>query len=272
MPRQVFFLDSAKGRRFAILSRPQTAPVGGVLFLHPFAEELNRSRRMAALAARAFAQEGWVVLQLDLAGCGDSEGDFGDAGWPDWIDDVAVGWRWLQAECGDAPLVLWSLRAGSLLAADWLARSAASVPLLLWQPITNGSQCLTQFLRLRAAKEMLGEGDAKPIMAALRAEIAAGIAVEIGGYLLSPALAQGLGAASLRLPEGYSAPVAVLEIVSSDRTEPSPALTALASRGQLGVRPSLAVVQGVDFWQTQEIEVVPALIECSKDALQGFLK
>jgi alpha/beta superfamily hydrolase len=60
------------------------------------AEELNKSRHVAAAQARAFAAAGYSVLQIDLYGCGDSSGDFGEpAGqsgtttctWP------APGWR-----------------------------------------------------------------------------------------------------------------------------------------------------------------------------------
>jgi pimeloyl-ACP methyl ester carboxylesterase len=44
--------------------------------VHPFAEEMNKSRRMAALQSRALAAQGYAVLQIDLFGCGDSGGDF----------------------------------------------------------------------------------------------------------------------------------------------------------------------------------------------------
>src|SRR5690606_27532247 len=91
--RRVFHLDTGRGKRFALLTSPAaSAPIGGLLFLHPFAEEMNKSRRMVALAARAFASAGWAVLQVDLAGCGDSEGDFADADWQTWLDDVSHAW------------------------------------------------------------------------------------------------------------------------------------------------------------------------------------
>jgi alpha/beta superfamily hydrolase len=40
---------------------------------------MNKARRMAALQARALAALGYGVLLLDLHGCGDSSGDFGDS-------------------------------------------------------------------------------------------------------------------------------------------------------------------------------------------------
>ena len=49
---------------------------------------MNKSRRMAALQARAFAEMGFGVLQIDLFGCGDSSGDFSDARWDIWKQDL----------------------------------------------------------------------------------------------------------------------------------------------------------------------------------------
>ncbi|HET9396210.1 MAG TPA: hydrolase 2, exosortase A system-associated, partial [Nitrospiraceae bacterium] len=182
LSREVFFMQSARGPRFAIATRPERSPLGGLLYLHPFAEEMNRSRRMAALAARAFARDGWLVLQPDLTGCGDSAGDFADAGWQHWLDDVSSAWAWLQTNCKGAPLVLWTLRAGSLLAADWLARTGETPALLLWQPVLQGQQALTQFLRLKAASQMLDESQSRTAIKTLRADLEAGRSVEIAGY------------------------------------------------------------------------------------------
>ena len=54
------------GRRFALHHRPAGPPRGLVVYVHPFAEEMNKSRRMAALQSRALAEAGFAVLQLDL--------------------------------------------------------------------------------------------------------------------------------------------------------------------------------------------------------------
>ncbi|MCK7493610.1 MAG: alpha/beta hydrolase [Comamonadaceae bacterium] len=77
---------------------------------------MNKSRRMAALQSRALAAAGFAVLRVDLLGCGDSAGDFGDATWPRWVDDVVAAARWLRRQhpdAADAPLWLWGLRAGA---------------------------------------------------------------------------------------------------------------------------------------------------------------
>ena len=70
-----FFLDGKQNSLFCIhLYLAGVTCKGSILYLHPFAEEMHKSRCMAALQARHFAQAGYAVLQVDLTGCGDSSG------------------------------------------------------------------------------------------------------------------------------------------------------------------------------------------------------
>jgi exosortase A-associated hydrolase 2 len=154
-PAQAFFLaveTPVPGQRFCLFHPAQGDVVRGrVVYVHPFAEEMNKSRRMAARGARALAAAGFSVLQIDLHGCGDSSGDFGDASWQGWIDDVLRASRWLGGRDADhaaAPLWLWGLRAGCLLAAAAAARLDEACNFCFWQPVTAGRQQLQQFLRL----------------------------------------------------------------------------------------------------------------------------
>ncbi len=70
-------------------------PRGALLYLPPFAEEANRSRRMAVLQARRLAARGWPVLLLDPFGTGDSAGAFHEARWELWLADAARAAAWL---------------------------------------------------------------------------------------------------------------------------------------------------------------------------------
>ena len=261
-----FFLDTPSGRRFASLTRPTGRSRGTWLFVQPFAEEMNKCRRMTALGAQALSRKGWSALIIDLAGCGDSAGEFGDASWQAWLDDLSYGWQWLRREF-DCEVGIWALRAGCLLAADWLAQSGASPPLLLWQPVRNGQQHLAQFLRLKAASEMLSGGGTSSV-AQLRQMLDEGQAIEVAGYRLSPSLAQGLGTSRLSLPDGYRSPAEIFEIVSDDNSDPSPGVSSLAASWRdAGVPVNVSAVGGARFWQTVEIETAPALIDATVHAV-----
>lgn len=252
------FLAADPGQRFCIHHPPHGHSVrGAVLYVHPFAEEMNKARRMAAMGSRALAAQGFAVLQIDLLGCGDSSGDFGDATWSHWIDDVLLGAGWLQARY-DAPLWLWGLRAGALLAAAAARRLPDAPNLLLWQPTTQGRQVLQQFLRLKAAADLAGGG--KGIVEGLRQALQSGHAVEVAGYTLAPALAAPLEACAL----GAAVPserVVWLETASRPDADLLPASRSVidAWRGS-GLEVEARVVQGPAFWQTTEIEDAPALV------------
>lgn len=261
---QVFFLPAASGeQRLCLFHAPAGAPRSKILYLHPFAEEMNKSRRMAALACRALAEAGHAVLQIDLRGCGDSSADFGDAGWADWQADVRLGLECLDKHAPDAPLWLWGLRAGCLLtASDW----ARPVNYLFWQPMTSGKLALQQFLRLKLAAEM-ASGASKGLMEAMKTELAAGRPVDIAGYRLGAALAAGLEGAKLA-PAGTPGRVEWLELSTREDAVLTPVSEqAIKAWGDAGwaVRPR--IVQGPGFWATAEIELAPALIAATVEAL-----
>jgi len=259
---EALFAETDYGRRFCLYHPPAGAARGAVLYLHPFAEELNRTRRMAALQARRFADQGYAVLQWDLLGCGDSEGDFGDATWALWEHDVDAAIAWLGARCA-APLWLWGMRAGCLLAAGAARRHAGVAGLLFWQPLLSGQQALRQFLRIKLAEQMLDEGKGEGA-AALRARLQAGQGVEVAGYLLSPGLAAGLEAADMALPGSLR--IESLEVGPSG--ELAPALAAQAARwNAAGHRARAVAVRGAQFWQMAEPEEVPALLTATETAL-----
>ncbi|MBE2259334.1 MAG: hydrolase 2, exosortase A system-associated [Candidatus Accumulibacter sp.] len=269
MAIEAFFVLAAAGQRFALLHTPDTpsTPRGAVVYVPPFAEELNKSRRMAALQARAMAAAGYAVLQIDLLGCGDSSGDFADATWEAWLADVKLACDCLQRRA-PAPLWLWGQRAGCLLANDAAQRMAGPVNLLFWQPVVSGKQFLQQFLRLKVAAEMLGS-DGKGVMERLRQQLRQGEPVEIAGYLLSPALAGALEKAELLLPH-RSGRVEWIEITGRPDGALSPAAVARLTQWQAaGQTARGTAISGPAFWQTSEITECPALLEATIERMSA---
>ncbi len=279
---QAFFLPVSEARgaepadqRLCVFHRahgvPNGVPRGRVVYVHPLAEEMHKSRRMAALQARQLAEAGFSVLQIDLLGCGDSSGDFGDASWQAWLDDVLRACDWLRAVDADhavAPLWLWGLRAGGLLAAEALNRLEEPANLCLWQAPAAGKTLLQQFLRLKLAAEMQG-GGAKGLMEQMRQQLAAGESVEIAGYALAPALAQGLEAARLRPPAAsHAGRLEWLDVDSREDASLSPvAAQVLSEWTAAGWNVRSQVLRGPSFWQTTEIEDAPALLAATLAAL-----
>ena len=257
-----FFLESPRGPLFCIYLSPiQASPIANVLYLHPFGEEMHKSRRMAALQARAFAARGYAVLQIDLTGCGDSTGDFADASWSVWRDDACLAHAWLSAK-NRLPITLWGLRTGALLATD-LAASLRPSSLLLWHPVTDGSLFLTQFLRIKLASEMLSDGKSKSGTKDLLAQLDAGQGVEVGGNMLSPAMARELGAVKLTAMTP-NCPVTWLEIGAAHSEQLAPAGQRVVDKWtETGIRVDVQTVSGEPFWSTQEITECPLLIDAS---------
>lgn len=220
---------------------------------------------MAALQARALAEAGYAVLQIDLCGCGDSEGDFADATWESWLDDVSLAYRWLRDQT-DAPLFLWGLRAGCLLAASFSERLPERVNFIFWQPVTSGKQHWQQFARLKLAGE-LAAGGGKEVMDLLKRQLDSGQVVEIAGYTVSPHLVEGLQASEL-LPKGTVGNVLWLESSSREDCTLGPAaLRYMEHWKATGGGVDAKVVRGPAFWQTVEVEDSPALIDATLAAI-----
>lgn len=255
------------GFRFCVQYRPAPANVlrGAVVYVHPFAEEMNRSRRMAALAAGAMARAGWAVTQCDLLGCGDSSGDFGDATWDDWISDLQRAVARARCEAGAGRLWLWATRGGALLLPA-LLETCPDADLLLWQPVASGQLALTQFLRLSAASTMVGGEGAS--VKELRATLADGAAVEVAGYTVGPRLARGLdGARLIELPASFRGRVRWLEVVGEGDALSPVALSTSDAWKQRGIDVHSETVAGPPFWQTIEIAECPPLIDRTLSAL-----
>jgi exosortase A-associated hydrolase 2 len=267
---QAFFLDGQPGQRFCLYhAAGEGRGRGAVIYLHPFAEEMNKARRMAALQARAMAAAGFDVVQIDLLGCGDSSGDFADADWQSWQQDILLAYRWLRTR-SQAPLTLWGLRAGCLLAANATVGMPEGANFIFWQPVVSGKQHWQQFMRLKMAGE-LASGQGKGITEQLRQQLAAGNSVEIAGYSVSPGLADGLAGAELQPPAGHAGRLAWFELSLRDDPALAPASLKYIEQWRVaGWDVAAQMLRGPGFWQTTEIEDAPELIAATVAALESW--
>lgn len=268
-----FFLEGSKGRIFCLNYEAISDSEAGkaVLFVPPFAEEMNKSRRMYSLLARKLASLGYSSLLVDVYGTGDSEGDHGDASWDVWSQDISQAWSWLKGR-GATNISLVALRAGALLAGDFLVRTQESVEnLILWQPVLNGETFLTQFLRLKVAAEMTGESASKISTKQIFEELARGNTVEIAGYMISPELANPMASKKLAdMLSGISTKIGWLEVVADINRDPPLVNQKLVGQlAEQGVSIRMEKIAGPPFWTATEIVDVPELLEMSTKIISG---
>lgn len=200
------FVDGLAGRLFRVRSRPEpdVSPATSrvVLLIAPLAEEMNRSRRFLAALRRTLAERGACAEVIDPFGTGDSDGDFEHARWDVWRDDLIDAVRRSRAEFV-VPVSLFGIRAGCLLAHE-VARRLEPVAerIVQLQPELDGRLILQRWLRGKAAAERLAGASANAeSVASLRARLANGQTLDLGGYRLGTGLAAALDELRLGLDE-----------------------------------------------------------------------
>jgi exosortase A-associated hydrolase 2 len=251
-----FFLDSPQGRLFAVHHRPADgAPIRGhVLCVPPFNEEMNRCRSMVALQAQAFARMGLGTLMIDLLGTGDSTGNYVDARWNVWLENIRVGVKWLSDQPGGFRGFL-GIRLGAILAAEVLnSMNANDAALMLWQPIVDGKQHFTQFLRMRIAAQMERPHLPKETTNSMREHLAAGKSLEVSGYEIHPEFAAALDSARLEsfVPKNNSS-VLWLEQAAVHATQAAPVSQKVIEAWQSsGTNIDVRFFEGPNFWQVAE--------------------
>ncbi len=270
-----FFFDVDPGTRFSLYHAPapQARARGAILYVHPFADELNKARRMATLQARRFAAAGYAVLQIDLFGCGDSCGDLSLARWDIWKRDLAIAGAWLRERASGGPLHLWGVRLGGLLALD-AACSMAVDGVILWQPFLNGRTCINQFLRQDLAARMHSADPADPSLLGTTGQLRAALSMrgmlEVGGYELAAPLVHAIDAcdaAALPLP-----PCRVHWFASGSPAPQRLAASAarIARRWQArGATLHFHAIEGTPFWGANQIAECPALLAATSAVFTG---
>lgn len=252
-----------QGRRLIVLHRAATSPARGlVVHAHAWADEMNKSRRMVGQQALRLAEAGFTVLLPDLFGCGDSEGEYAQATWDQWVQDLVQAAEWGRSLEPDAPLWWWGTRTGALLACQAAQRHGQPSSLLLWQPTPSGATLLQQFLRLKAAAEMITQG-AKGVVDQLKRDLADGHTIEVAGYELNRQLTDGLAEARLSPFDGLKRVVWLEVSAQADSTWSPASSRAMQAWWQASPRFDAQIVQGGMFWQSVEIEDAPALWEAT---------
>lgn len=117
MPTEEFPIPNDAGHRLSgSLEIPIGLVRGAALFAHCFT--CSKQSRAAMAVSRALAREGIATLRFDFTGIGDSEGEFGDAGFAADIADLVAAAKAMRGRfAGPLLLVGHSLGGAAVLAA-----------------------------------------------------------------------------------------------------------------------------------------------------------
>lgn len=225
---------------------------------------------MIALLGRALARAGVSAVCLDLYGTGDSDGEFRDATWAGWVQDVRAAAGWVCETLGEHPDVL-GIRSGALLALDAITRDADSVRrVILWAPTPSGKTFLTQFLRVQlAAAATFGEAPSIGTRQLWRS-LEAGERVEVAGYEISSELAMPLSQLTLEnLLDRATAPTSLIEVAPDGSGVSATSQRLIERYAPRDSRLSVSVVRGDPFWATAEIVEVPQLVDLTVHKVLG---
>ncbi|HEU4627063.1 MAG TPA: hydrolase 1, exosortase A system-associated [Steroidobacteraceae bacterium] len=268
---RALLLDGRGGARLALYYAPIGAPhpLGDMLFAPSFGEEMNRCRAMVSMQARALAAIGIGTLVLDPYGTGDSAGEHSEATWEQWREDLRAGIAWLR-EHGNGCRTLWGVRVGALMASELAALDGGIEQLVFWQPVVDGKQFFTQFLRIRIAAELEQNGGIKSTEE-LRKMAASGQVIEVSGYQVNGQLAREMDALKLSDASGVRAKrVFWCEVLPAADSNVPRANTKMVEAWQAGgVAVTFEKVVGPSFWQVHEREVAPDLITATTHYLKN---
>ena len=237
------------------------SPTEAFLFVPPFADEMNKSRRMVTLLSQNLQTHGYAVLILDLFGTGDSQGEFPDATWELWRDSLYSAWRWLKSQ-GFKKIHFWGVRLGCLLALDtknYFSLSEGSI--LFWQPVVNGERYVTQLIRLRIAEQFGKKTD--ETVRSLREMYSDGEYLEIAGYVISPHLLSKIESLQMiDMSPKINSQIFWLECSMDGTTELSAgSVKIIQSWKEKMLEVHAECVSGVPFWNSADIIEVPSLID-----------
>jgi len=265
------YIDGIKGKLFTLFYPPKDKQQTVFLFLPSFAEELNRCRVMVAMQARQLAAQGYGCLLLDYYGTGDSAGDFSETHWRQWQNDVESAYQWLS-EKGYNNIGIWGLRLGALLAVDEAVNHPKRYSrILLWQPVLDGKQYLTQFLRVRIAM-LMDRGLKKETTQDMRKSLEQGNSIEVAGYEITPQLLKEIDNQKM-LDYDVSSQLPMIdwfEVVMNEGADlPVSTQKIIGAWADKGVAYKKHTYTGPFFWQLHERELTPELLAKTNQALLG---
>lgn len=228
---------------------------------------MNKSRRMLARQGRLLSDNGVSFLLPDLFGTGDSDGDFQQATWERWRDDILFAVDWLHRR-GHRRLDFLAMRSGCLLLKSVLELLDEPIGrVAMWAPVIGGQKMLTQLFRTMLVSNKNGSNVQS--IADVRDEIRDAGKLEIAGYVLSSVLVDALDIQTLddlRWSPGQR--VLWMDASPTSGGRVPPVTQKLLDAWQpYDAAVEYHRVQGPQFWMGPEIEEVPEFLSMTTEFL-----
>lgn len=147
------WLDPQSRSLYAALHRAPPSPrLPGVLFVPPLLHEQPRSRRFIAEVASALAAIGLPCLRFDFFGTGDSAGSGDTVDFESMHRDLDTAVKALRQHTAAERVVVFAWRGAALPLQTWQRAGNSADLLVLWEPILDGKQWLSELEREDASQ------------------------------------------------------------------------------------------------------------------------
>ena len=235
-----------------------------VIFVPPFAEEMNRSRRMYVLCARLLASMGLEAVCFDYAGTGDSEGEWGSFSIADWQTNLRDVYQSVR-QAGISDISLIGVRFGALLIAQTLIVNDLNInKCILWDPIESGEAFMRQLIRIKIAAAM-AEESRKISTQDVLADLERQGYVEIGGYHLADSMIKAMNELTLSKTIDTLINATDLHWMALSRLNKGSASTIPACvPEELAENLTVHSIKDTKFWMQQEVTISPLLLQATR--------
>ena len=258
---QIFLAHYAPIEQSGVVGDPQA-----VIFVPPFAEEMNRSKRMYVLCARLLADAGIHSLCFDFIGTGDSSGEWGDFNYSDWKNNLIDVYRLAKKFAPKISLV--TLRDSALISLNLIKQADIQIDkCVLWDPIDSGEVLIRQLVRMKIASAMAGDLKKITTKEVLESVEQSGF-LEVGGYHVSSELINQIKAE--KISDSIEAVLALTQMhwMTTGKSNSNDAMPICLSKLNLAEsllrQLTMHAVNDVKFWMQQEVTISPLLLRETK--------